>query len=213
MYFCLFYDNEMYYRILFIVYFFEIFCLSMCLVMVKIIVEIIIMVIIRFIVIVDNFFFWVVCLFVFFLLVFYKVVVVLDDDIFVGKDEIVVEVVDVLIWFDEVVLCWFVVDIGIFDLELVVVFEFEYIVCVVENVFFVEVVEVIVGGEFVVCDDGYENWDVDICNVEVDVGDRVFIVDDVDRWLNVEEGVGEIVDIVEIVEVNVVDICVVFLLV
>lgn len=47
--------------------------------------------------------------------------------------------------------------------------------------FSVEVVEAIAGGESVVCDDGYEDWDVDICNVEVDDGDRVSIVDDVDR--------------------------------
>lgn len=166
---------------------------------------------IRPIAIADNPPSWVVCLFVSSSSVFHKVVVVPDDDIFVGKDEAVAEAVDVPTRFDEVVSRWFVVDTGISDLELVVVLELEYIVCVVENVFSVEVVEAITGGESVVCDDGYEDWDVDICNVEVDVGDRVSIVDDVDRWPNVEEGVCENVDIVETAEVNVADICVVSL--
>lgn len=112
----------------------------MYLVMVKIMIEVIIIVVIRYIVIIDNFFFWVVCLFVFLLLVFFKVIVVLDDDIFVGKYEVVVEVVDVLKWFEEVLLCCFVVVIGVFNLELIVDFEFEYIVCVFEDVFLMEVV-------------------------------------------------------------------------
>lgn len=158
-------------------FFFEIFCLSMCPAMAKITAETTTTATIRPIAIADNPPSWVVCLFVSSSSVFHKVVVVPDDDIFVGKDEAVAETVDVPTRFEEVVSRCFVVDTGISDLELVVVLELEFIVCVVENVFSVEVVEAIAGGESVVCDDGYENWDVDEGNVEVEVGDRGFIVD------------------------------------
>lgn len=165
----------------------------------------------------DNPSSWVVCLFVSSSSVFRKVVVVPDDDIFVGKDEAVAEAVDVLTRFEEVVSCCFAVDTGVSDSELIVVLELKYICCVVEDVFSVKVVEAIAGGESVVCDNGCEDnivdWDVDIGNVEVDVGDRSSIVDDVDRGPIVEEDVGEDVDIVEAAEGFAVDISVVSVLV
>lgn len=122
----------------------------------------------------DNPSSWVVCLFVALPSVLLKVVVVPDDDIVV--DEAVV----VPTRFEEVVSCCFVVDTGVSDSELIVV----------EDVFSVKVVEAIAGGESVVCNNGYEDnvvdWDVDIGYVEVDVGDRSSIVDDVDRGPIVE---------------------------
>lgn len=87
----------------------------------------------------DNPSSWIVCLFVSLSSVFLKVIVVPDDDIFVGKYEAVAAAVDVLS-------CCFVVDTGVSNSELIVVLELEYIVCVFEDVFSMEVVEAIAEG-------------------------------------------------------------------
>lgn len=88
----------------------------------------------------DNPSSWVVCLSVFSSSVFLKVIVVPDDDIFVGKYEAVAEAVDVPKRFEEVLSCCFVVVTGVSNSELIVDLELEYIVCVFEDVFSMEVV-------------------------------------------------------------------------
>lgn len=87
----------------------------------------------------DNPSSWIVCLFVSLSSVFLKVRVVPDDNIFVGKYEAVAEAVDVLS-------CCFVVDTGVSNSELIVVLALEYIVCVFDDVFSMEVVEAIAEG-------------------------------------------------------------------
>lgn len=95
---------------------------------------------IRLIATTDNPSSWVVCLSVSSSSVFLKVIVVPDDDIFVGKYEAVAEAVDVPKRFEEVLSCCFVVVTGVSNSELIVDLELEYIVCVFEDVFSMEVV-------------------------------------------------------------------------
>lgn len=189
----------------------------MYLIKVIIIVVIIIIVMISFIVIVDIFFFWVVCVFVCLLLVLFKVEVFLDDEIFivdilVGKDEVVDEVVDVKMLFD---LGCFVVEVGVWNLVVIVVFEIEYIDCVFEDVFLIlEVVEVdgfFDGGDFVVWDNVVEGDKVDLNvvmdDVDVDVNENVNW-----GWI-VGDEVVEDINVVEVFVGNVVGMNVVFVLV
>lgn len=192
----------------------------MYLIKVIIIVVIIIIVMISFIVIVDIFFFWVVCVFVCLLLVLFKVEVFLDDEIFivdilVGKDEVVDEVVDVKMLFD---LGCFVVEVGVWNLVVIVVFEIEYIDCVFEDVFLIlEVVEVdgfFDGGDFVVWDNVVEGDKVDLNvvmdDVDVDVND---VVENVNWGWIVGDEVVEDINVVEVFVGNVVGMNVVFVLV
>lgn len=150
--------------------------------------------------------FWVVCLFDCSSLVLPKVVVLPDDetiteDIFVGKDDVVDEAVDVKTSFDSGCLG---VDAGVWNSVVIVVLEIEYIDCVVEDVFLTsEVVEVespFDGGDPVVWDNVADDDIVD-CDVAMDDDDLNVndVVENVDKgWIVGDEAVEDIdVDVVE----------------
>lgn len=166
--------------------------------------------------------FCVVCLFDCSSLVLPKVVVLPDDetiteDIFVGKDDVVDEAVDVKTSFDSGCLG---VDAGVWNSVVIVVLEIEYIDCVVEDVFLTsEVVEVespFDGDDPVVWDNVADDDIVD-CDVAMDDDDLNVndVVENVDRgWIVGDEAVEDIdVDVVEADAGNVVGMNVVSVLV